>query len=230
MKEKACVLVSGGFDSVAALHWATEVYASSLAVLFDYGQPNRDQELAAAQRSAERLRVPVLRIAVADSLPRGRGILARVEDHDGRDEGLSPAFVPGRNLVFLTCAAAHAAVYWPTGNIDVVIGANAQDARRFPDCRAGALAKLAETLRHGIGRELNIVAPWIDRTKTQILQSVGAWAQGEVARSWSCYRGDGPCGTCSACVLRAEALAAVGLEDRCERVALTGGDRARACS
>ena len=151
--ENACVLVSGGFDSVAALHWARSRYSAVLAILFDYGQPNRDQELTAAGHAAGAISVPTLGIAMADCLPRGRGILNRVEDHDGLEDGVSPAFVPGRNLVFLTCAAAHAAVRFPSGNINLVIGANAHDARRFPDCRGGALAKLAEALRHGVGRE-----------------------------------------------------------------------------
>ena len=166
-------------------------------------------------------------IAVADSLPRGAGILNRVDDHDGREDGTSPAFIPGRNLVFLTCAAAHAAVKWPNGRIDVVIGANAQDAKRFPDCRAGAFAKLSETLRHGVGREIVVVSPWVDRTKEQILRTLDAAGQELVARSWSCYRKSGPCGLCSACVLRRKAFTEAGISDRCVPFQMFGGDPQR---
>lgn len=224
---QAVVLLSGGMDSTAVLHWAKPVYPKLLALLFDYGQPNRDQELYAAGRSARELGVPTINVVLADALPRGRGILKGVQDHDGLTEGLSPAFVPGRNLLFITSAAAHGSVYFPNGNFDIVIGANEQDAKRFPDCSLGALVKLAQALRHGVAREVNVVAPYVDRTKEQILRSLDSAAIEAVRHSWSCYRNVGPCGTCSPCVLRAEAFAAVGLVDACAPYRMIGGDPAR---
>jgi 7-cyano-7-deazaguanine synthase len=131
--------------------------------------------------------------------------------------------------VLLSSCAAHAAVYFRNGNIDIVIGCNAQDAKRFPDCRRGTMAKLAEALRSGIGREIDIATPWIDHTKAQILAAIGPEDREHVARSWSCYRSDGPCGRCSACVLRREAFAEAGLEDKCRRAVMKGGDPAREC-
>lgn len=240
--DQAAVLVSGGMDSVAALMWARHKYKSILAVLFDYGQPNRDNELVAAGRAASTFNIPRLHISVADSLPRpilaaagdtqvgplpARGILRKVEDHDGRTEGLSPAFVPGRNIFFVTSAAAHAAVHFPNGNIDIVIGCNKQDAQRFPDCTQRAMIKLGEALRVAVAREIGVATPWGDSTKEQILKAMTPEDLSIVARSWSCYRNDGPCGTCSACVLRKEAFDAVGLEDKCERAKMFGGDPAR---
>ena len=44
MNHPAAVLLSGGMDSVAALYWTVQTYPKVLAILFDYGQPNRDQE------------------------------------------------------------------------------------------------------------------------------------------------------------------------------------------
>lgn len=219
------VLLSGGLDSTAALMWARPRYERLLAVMFDYGQPNRDQELSAAHRVAESYSVPRLRIAVADSLPRG-GLLRGVQDDDSRTDGLSPAFVPGRNLVFLTCAAAHASVMFPVGNLDLIIGANGQDAARFPDCRPGALAKLGEALRHGVARQVEIITPWAGMTKTEILASFAAdeSSRAACAASWSCYRGDGPCGRCGACAQRRDAFEASGNEDRCALVGMRGGD------
>lgn len=225
--ENAVVLLSGGMDSVAALHWAYPRYRALLAILFDYGQPNADQELPAGGRAAEALGVVRLRISVADTLPSSSGILGRVEDHDGKTDGLSPAFVSGRNLVFLTSAAAHAACHWRNGNIDVIIGANKQDQQRFPDCRIGTLLKLGEALRHGIGRELKIVAPWIDRTKAQILNELDDDGLNAAARSWSCYRRIGPCGKCGACVARREAFLQASVPDMCEVARMTGGDPSR---
>lgn len=227
----AAVLLSGGMDSTAALWWAKERYERVAALLFDYGQPNRDHELAAAYRAAEDAGTHLnLRFALADTLPRGRGLLAGVRDHDEAHQGISPAFVPGRNLVMLTIAAAHACVMFPNGNIDLVIGACKEDAAGFPDCRAPTLAKLGEALRAGNARQIEVVAPWLNATKETILATVGTispQALESVSRSWSCYRADGPCGACSACVLRVRAFAAAGIEDRCARAVMTGGDPGR---
>lgn len=224
---QAIVLLSGGLDSTAALCWAKRQYRDVLAVLFDYGQQNRDHELTAAGRLCEELAVPRLLIVVADSLPRGKGILHHIEDHDGRDDGTSPAVVPGRNALFAVSASAHGSVHFPNGNLALVIGCNAQDAKRFPDCHPSAIRTLTEMLRVCVAREIQVVAPWIDRTKTQILQNTAPEDRAHVARSWSCYRRVGPCGTCSACVLRTEAFAAMCLTDECAAATMNGGDPAR---
>ena len=143
-------------------------------------------------------------------------------------ESASPV-VPGRNLVFLSIAAAHAAHEWQLGRLDLVIGSNADDADQFPDCRLGTLLSMTETLSQGLGRECRVVAPWIDRTKSQILYSIKAdpVALAAVRRSWSCYHSTGPCGACGACVKRAAAFAAQGVEDECAAVVMGGGDRSR---
>ena len=166
---QACVLLSGGMDSCAALCWAHAKYPDLLAVMFDYGQPNRDQELTAAGRLCTELGVKRELLATADAIPRKKGILSRVVDHDGREDGTSPAVVTGRNTLLASSAAGlHAADHFTNGNIALVLGCNAQDAKRFPDCHPAFLRSLAETLCVGIAREIQVVAPWIDRTKTQI--------------------------------------------------------------
>jgi 7-cyano-7-deazaguanine synthase len=225
---QAVVLLSGGMDSCAALCWARGQYKSLLAIMFDYGQSNRDQELSAAGRLCEELGVENLSLVTGDTIPRGLGILGKtIPDHDGRDDGTSPNVVPNRNGILANSAAAHAARYFPNGNLALVLGCNMQDAKRYPDCHPASLTRLTEALRHTVAREIQVVVPWIDRTKTQILQALGAEDRAHVARSWSCYRGDGPCHRCSACALREEAFAAVGLLDQSVAVALSGGDPAR---
>lgn len=220
----AVVLLSGGMDSVAALYWARTRYDRVFAVSFDYGQPNRDAELYVAGTCAKGLDIKWDRLVLA-GLPRA-GLLDHIEPHNDA-KPINAAFVPGRNLVFLTLAAGRATSLCPNGNIDLVIGACVDDARGFPDCRATTLAKLGEALRAGMAREIQIVSPWIDRTKTQILDSLDGAARIAVARSWSCYRGTGPCGECSACVARARAFAAAHLRDESSMPIMTGGDGAR---
>ncbi len=227
----AVVLLSGGMDSVVCLHWSLRAYGHVRAIGFDYGQPNRDAELTVAQRIAERNDVCSVRVCLADALraERGRGLMAGVVDHgEGPDGGAEhPAFVPGRNALFLVTAAAHAACWWSYVAIDLVIGANEDDAAGFPDCRPEALDLLAYAISLSCARSFRIVAPFAEKTKREIAGGLSPADIEDVCSSWSCYRGDGPCGRCTPCVLRRDAFAAAGLVDACAPVRLHGGDPAR---
>jgi 7-cyano-7-deazaguanine synthase len=224
----ACVLLSGGLDSTAALYWALERYDAVRAIGFAYGQPHRDAELALAGRVSSSLGVPYTTLALADALATGAGLVGRVEDH--RDErGLTnAAFVPGRNVVFLSLAAAHACVWEPSGRVALVIGACAEDAAGFPDCRRASLDAIAVALRLSTAREIDVVSPFHASTKADILRGYleNASALADLRLSWSCYRGarSGPCSTCTACIVRARAFAEVGVRDASVHPALFGGD------
>lgn len=217
MGHAAVVLLSGGFDSVAALHWAAIRYRRIIAISFLYGQPNADQESTAAGSAAIALGIEWRRLAVSDAVRGARAL-----------ESASPV-VPGRNLVLLSIAASHAAHEWQLGRLDLIIGSNVDDAEQFPDYRLETLLLMTKTLSHGLGRECRVVAPWIDRTKSQILYSIKAdpVALAAVCKSWSCYHATGPCNTCGACVKRAAAFAAQGVTDECAAVIMGGGDRSR---
>lgn len=221
---QACVLLSGGMDSVAALHWARARAHAVRAISFDYGQPNRDNEVTIAGVIAGDLGVPLVRVCTADALATRLGLLRAVPDHDPSALGTSRAFVPGRNAVFLTVAAAHAAAWWSTGTIDLIVGATADDAAGFPDCRARFFDALAVAIRVGHAREVTIRAPFVAMSKAEMVAAATPAARADIARSWSCYRREGPCGTCTPCVLRRDAFAAAGLADACARPKLFGGD------
>ena len=213
--KQAVVLLSGGMDSVAALHWAVARYASVRSIGFDYGQQSRDGEVSSAGTAARELDVQHTLLVLADAFAVRLGLLGNVPDHDPGAHGVHPAFLPNRNAVLLNVAALHACAWFPNGNIDLVFGANAEDAAGFPDCRATYLSELASVLRKGCARQIKIVAPWVELSKGGIVASLHAneAAVADIRRSWSCYRRGGPCGTCSACVLRAKAFAAAGLVD-----------------
>lgn len=229
---RAVVLVSGGLDSVAALVWARARYSDLRAISFDYGQPNRSQELPIAQEAAGLLGVAWSGVHLGDAMRPAKpaGIMGKVEDHDAsKFGGIDRAFVPGRNLVFLTVAVAHAATWFSTGSFDVIIGACSEDQAGFPDCQPTTLAKLAMACNAGSGKSLRILSPWADKTKAQILYAIepDPDALDLVSRSYSCYRPDGPCGACSACVKRAAAFEARGLTDYSKPRKMFGGDAAR---
>jgi 7-cyano-7-deazaguanine synthase len=224
----ACVLLSGGMDSTAALLWAIDRYAEVRAVGFDYGQPHRDAELVAAAGIAERRRVPFERIVLADTLH--SGILAAVPVHDANATGTHAAFVPGRNMVFLAIAMSRAARWWPTGAFDLVIGACKEDAAGFPDCTAEFLGSASVALSEALARPVWVAAPYCAIAKSGIVASVLTaypWGLNDLRSSWSCYAGRGPCGLCTPCVLRASAFAAHGVEDLAAAPPLSGGDVSR---
>jgi 7-cyano-7-deazaguanine synthase len=224
----ACVLLSGGMDSVAALHWARERAQGKVrAVAFDYGQPNRDHELTAGHAICAELGIPYARLALADTLNTGAGLLRSIHDHDPAAMGVHRAFVPGRNAVFLTVAAAHACTWWVSGRVDLVVGACADDHDGFPDCRENFFAALERAICRGYGRDVRVNAPFVKTSKADILAQASEAARADLARSWSCYRREGPCGTCTPCVLRAGAFAAAGVEDRTARAVMCGGDPVR---
>jgi 7-cyano-7-deazaguanine synthase len=223
----ALVLLSGGFDSTAALWWADWRHPEVRAITFDYGQPMRDAEDCAAGRAAAAFSVPWDRVVMADSLRPlvGRaGLLGGVEDHDDAAT-INPAFVPGRNLVFLALAAAHAMSYWPdAATLELVIGCCREDAGGFPDCSDAFIRSAEHTLSLAAGgRKIGVSAPWIKMPKARIWETVDACHWPLLEQTWSCYRGGAePCGTCTACVLRARAFA--GHTDRSTPAVMCGGD------
>jgi 7-cyano-7-deazaguanine synthase len=228
MRGNACVLLSGGMDSVACLHWALTRYQNVRALAFAYGQPHQDAELTVAGRIARRNGIPFETIAVADALH--AGILDRVPDHsEGLSGGLHLAFVPGRNLVFLSLALSRACQWWE-GALDIVIGACLEDAGGFPDCRKEFSSAAAKALSAAVDRKIGVMTPWVNMPKVDILRDAAKRfpsALADIQESWSCYAGRGPCGTCTACVMRNDAFAEYGLEDKCAAPAMFGGDVGR---
>lgn len=229
----ALVLLSGGFDSVAALCWTQLKHARVAALTFSYGQPHRDAEVVAAGRTARARGVHWLEVALADTLlplVGGQGFLGGVVDHDDAD-GVNPAFVPGRNLVFLATALAHAMALWPhEAEYTLVMGCCREDSGAFPDCGEAFLRSADNALSLAVARAVHVAAPWVRMPKAGILTELLEQRTDEegvqlVQESWSCYRGGAaPCGTCTACVLRARAFAVHSMPDLCSAPVMHGGD------
>jgi 7-cyano-7-deazaguanine synthase len=224
----AMVLLSGGLDSVAALHWALERYDGVGAISVGYGQVNRDAELAAAGRVADRRGIHLQRLETADAV-RGLGLL--VAPPPGRDGNVSRANLACRNPILISIAAAEACRVWLGQRVDIVIGATVDDAPGFPDCRSEFVDAMSRAVMFGsLGvADLQVRAPWAQLHKQNVL----AWcthrpdALADVQDSVSCYRGT-RCGECDACTLRAKAFALCGLTDQGPgAVVMHGGDPSR---
>jgi len=179
-----------------ALFWARERWADVSAMSVDYKQKHR-RELASAAHVA----------ALA-------GVSHSVKRLEYPWPVMSGPVLAGRNSVLLMIAASHDASK-AGGAGRVIIGACAADALAFVDCRPEYLLIKQQELTLGLGCPIELVAPFVDRTKAQIVQEarrLGAWDA--VAASWSCYEGgDRPCGACGACMYRAEGFARAGEVD-----------------
>ena len=214
---KALVLLSGGQDSTTCLYWAMNRFGRDnvSALSFDYGQRHRI-ELDCAAAIAADAGVEIRQLPIDTLRALGGDALTDPDIAVGNDidagTGLPNTFVPGRNLIFLTYAAAFA---WRRGIEHLVAGVAQTDYSGYPDCREATLDALQETLRLGMESNIEIHAPLMHRSKQQTVElarDLGALPA--MALTHTCYEGARPpCGKCPACRLRAKGFAAAGVDD-----------------
>lgn len=217
----ALVLFSGGQDSTTCLAWALTRFERVETIGFDYGQRHRvelecrsrlRQALAGVNPAwAERLgedhtfALPALGALSESALTRDVAIEAAAD-------GLPNTFVPGRNLVFLTVAAALA---WRRGLKRIIGGMCETDFSGYPDCRDDAIKALQVALNLGMDRRFVLETPlmWLDKANTWVLaKELGGQALVNlvVTETHTCYLGERGklhqwghgCGECPACELR----------------------------
>lgn len=212
-QDAALVVLSGGQDSTTCLYWALQRFATVSAITFDYGQRHR-VELDCARRIAEQAGVGHLQVPVSSLAALGGNSLtdASISVQTGDTEGLPNSFVPGRNLLFLTLAAAHA---WQGGIRHLVTGVAQTDYSGYPDCRSETIAALQEALRLGMESDVTIHTPLMHLSKKDtVLLAKECGALDAMALTHTCYNGARPpCGECPACVLRARGFAEAGIPD-----------------
>ena len=218
----ALVLFSGGQDSTACLAWALERHGHVETIGFDYGQRHRVeldcrvQVLAALragfpQRWAPRLGADhVLDLALLGQISDTALTDARAIEIGA--QGLPNTFVPGRNLLFFTLAAALA---YRRGLSVLVGGMCETDYSGYPDCRDNTLKALQVAISLGLDAPMTIETPlmWIDKAQTWALaEQLGGEALTDliVEHTHTCYLGDRVhrhpwgygCDLCPACELR----------------------------
>lgn len=220
--QSALVLFSGGQDSTVCLAWALERFATVETIGFFYGQrhvvemacrgPVRSAMTAAVPRWADRLGADhVLELNALGAV--SETALTRDTAIEMTEAGLPSTFVPGRNLLFFTYAAALA---YRRGIRTLVGGMCETDYSGYPDCRNDTLQALAKTLSLGMDMDLVIETPlmWIDKAGTWLLaHQLGGQPLVDLVldQTHSCYLGERSqrhdwgygCGKCPACELRA---------------------------
>jgi 7-cyano-7-deazaguanine synthase len=210
----AVLLLSGGQDSATCLAWAQPRFKRLHAVTIDYGQRHRI-ELEAAAAIARRAGVPQSVIPCDSFRALGGNSLTGSEAVTGgvrADNHLPNTFVPGRNLVFITLAAAFA---YQRNITEVITGVCETDYSGYPDCRADTMAALQESLRKGMEFPLTIHTPLMHLSKAETVKMMQDLGRLDLlAWSHTCYNGAvPPCGTCPACELRAKGFREAGIAD-----------------
>lgn len=222
----ALVLFSGGQDSATCLAYALERFPHVETIGFDYGQRHA-VELACR---------PVVREALAGLDPRWASrlgadhmvdlkalgqisdtALTRATAIEMQASGLPNTFVPGRNLIFLTFAAALA---FRRGLKHIVGGMCETDFSGYPDCRDDTIKAMQVALNLGMEKRFVLDTPlmWLDKAATwRLAEAIGGAALVEriIADTHTCYLGERGqrhdwgygCGTCPACRLRADGFA-----------------------
>ena len=214
---KALVLLSGGQDSTTCLFWAMDRFGRDnvSALSFDYGQRHRI-ELECAHTIASEQVIPhkVLPINTFTALGGDALTESAIDVEPGVEElsGLPNTFVPGRNLIFVTYAAAHA---WRNDIGNLVLGVAQTDYSGYPDCREETIDALKQAIRLGMESDIEIHTPLMHLSKKEtvdLARNLGALPA--MAQTHTCYNGERPpCGTCAACELRAKGFAEAGVED-----------------
>lgn len=210
----AVVLFSGGQDSTTCLAWAQARWKNVSCVAIDYGQRHR-VELASARIIADIAGAPFVIIPCDSLTALGGNALtgtAAVPEGVPADGTIPITFVPGRNLLFLTLAAAWA---YQRGVAELVTGVCQTDFSGYPDCRADTMVALQAALRAGMDFPFTIHTPLMHLTKAESVVLMRDLGRLELlAHSHTCYNGARPpCGVCPACLLRAKGFAAAGIAD-----------------
>jgi 7-cyano-7-deazaguanine synthase len=222
MHTRALVLFSGGQDSTTCLAWALARYAHVETIGFDYGQRHAvEMDVRPRVLDAIRAAFPQWGARLGDDHVVTMRELAQLSDTALTREaeirmtanGLPNTFVPGRNLLFFTYAAAVAY----RRDIPVLVGGMCEtDFSGYPDCRDDTLKAMQIALSLGMDQRFTIETPlmWIDKAATwQLAFELGGIALVELIRrdTHTCYSGERAekhdwgvgCGSCPACELRA---------------------------
>jgi 7-cyano-7-deazaguanine synthase len=218
---KALVLFSGGQDSATCVAWALARYTHVETIGFRYGQRHAvEMDCRSVVLNGLKRLCPAWAARLGEDHVLDLSLLGQISDTALTQDqaivfkasGLPSTFVPGRNLLFFTFAAA---VAYRRGLSTLVGGMCETDYSGYPDCRYNTLKALQVAMSLGLDAPMIVETPlmWLDKERTwQLAQELGGAALVELIRTetHTCYLGDRTrlhhwgygCGSCPACDLR----------------------------
>ncbi len=218
---RAVILASGGLDSTVTAGVARDAGHELYFLTIDYGQRHaieidRARRVAAAMGVQHHLVCALDLRAIGGSALTGSTNVPKDRTGADRTRGIPVTYVPARNLIFLSLAAAHAEV---VGADAVYFGANVLDYSGYPDCRPEFIRAFEAAVKEGTkagveGRELRVLAPLLQSTKADIIRR-GVALNVPLHLTHSCYDpvGERACGRCDSCLIRREGFVRAGVED-----------------
>lgn len=217
---RAIVLLSAGLDSVVSFKLAYDSYDEILCLTFDYAQQAHRVEIEYAAKICAMYRVNH-RIIKLPWYANFVGALTNktkppqlndevLEDLEAVRETAKAVWVPARNAVFLSVAAAFSENYSCN---TILVGFNKEEAKTFPDNSADFVASFNQALKYSTLTKVEVIAPLIDYEKAEIA-ALGLRIEAPLEWSWSCYAAESaPCRVCESCLRRSRAFKAICKED-----------------
>ncbi len=219
--ERAVVLASGGLDSTVtaaiarrdgyALYLLTIAYQQRHAV-----EVERSRQVATALEAHQHVVINVDLGTIGGSALTSNLSVPKLRTESERSRDVPVTYVPGRNLIFLSLAAAHAEVL---GASIIYFGANVIDYSGYPDCRLEFIQSVETALQTGTkagmqGKGIKIRAPLLRMSKAEIIR-LGLTLNVPFHLTHSCYDPIGAiaCGQCDSCQIRKQGFAEAGVVD-----------------
>jgi 7-cyano-7-deazaguanine synthase len=217
---RAIVLLSAGMDSVVSFKIAYDTFDEIMCLTFNYAQKALSVEIEYAAKicamygvNHEIIKLPwyanfVGALTNQTTPPRVSDLT--LNDLEVMRETAKAVWVPARNTVFLSVAAAFCENY---GFNSVIVGFNKEEAMTFPDNSKDFIASFNEALKYATLNDVEVFAPLIEYDKTKIA-ALGLRIKAPLEWSWSCYTADdNPCDICESCLRRRRAFQAIGKDD-----------------
>jgi len=214
--KKAVCIMSGGMDSTLSAYMMKEEGYEIIAVHFNYDQRTQTKELQCFENICETIDAKSKYILDLDFFKQ-LGASALTDKSldvptDGIEEGVPITYVPFRNGIFLSMAAAIAE---KEGATVISIGVVEEDSSGYPDCRQSYIQSMQESINLGTKDEtkIEISMPLVNLKKSQIVQKA-LEINVPLHLTWSCYKNEeAACGVCDSCRLRLNGFKLAGVTD-----------------
>jgi 7-cyano-7-deazaguanine synthase len=216
MIQKAVCIMSGGMDSTLSAYMMKKDGYEVIAVHFNYEQLTQTKELKCFNSICDELEVKNKYILDLDFF-KHLGASALTDNNidvptNGIQEGVPVTYVPFRNGIFLSMAAAIAE---KEGASIISIGVVEEDSSGYPDCRSEYIKSMQNSINLGTKDETNIKIsmPLVNLKKSQIVKKA-LELNVALKLTWSCYKNeDKACGVCDSCRLRLNGFEVAGVKD-----------------
>ncbi len=216
INKKAVCVMSGGMDSTLSAHMMKRDGYEIVGVHFNYDQRTQTKELECFHKICNDLNVTKKYVLDLDFFKQlGASALTDKSIEvptGGVEEGIPVTYVPFRNGIFLSMAAAIAE---KEGAEVISIGVVEEDSSGYPDCRENYIKSMQESINLGTKDEtkIEIKMPLVHLQKSQIVEK-SLELDVPLHHTWSCYKNEEfACGVCDSCRLRLNGFKLAGVKD-----------------